>query len=543
MYFEFKLRDGEEEMEIGMKLLVVDDEYFFRKALIASIPLEEFGITECLEAENGEVALTLVSKERPDIIFADINMPKMNGLEFIEKVRSMECDAKIIIISGYDDFQYVKKGLRFDVKDYLLKPINEKELFEVLGKVIQAIKEKAMAEMDLCLLEQKVYRNEKIVDEYFIHKLLECRTREEYKFLQEQFVQMYCREFTFVSYSVIVIKMYEHDGEESGLYKFIVSNVMSEKIGGVVENKVYIADDMVIILAMGLTPKELKYMMEQMQECQNLFLNKLKLYTCVGIGNIKEHFWQIRESYLEALEAISSRFYWKENKIVLHGYYDVDRYVLDSKDKNMLERAIYEQNNIESQEILDKIILDIEKFKVSADTYQSIMKDLFDLFSEIKNREDFRLEISAKRDLDFLLLQGKSVINYLEMEDYLRCICKILCESREEKIIVYPEAVKKIIEIVEENYGDSGLSVDRIASDLFMNYNYLCVLFKKNVGYTINDYIMKTRMRKALEFLEKGTVQINELSEQCGYTSVSYFTKCFKKEFGIPPSKYIVHSK
>jgi two-component system response regulator YesN len=123
------------------KLLVVDDEPLVREGIVSLVPFEKLGINEIFQADNGLKAWEIVIKEFPDIILCDINMPKMNGLELASKVKDLYPNTKIAFISGYDYFDYAKEGIKIGVDDYILKPISSKDVFILVSKMIDKIKQ------------------------------------------------------------------------------------------------------------------------------------------------------------------------------------------------------------------------------------------------------------------------------------------------------------------------------------------------------------------------------------------------------------------
>jgi two-component system response regulator YesN len=118
------------------RLLVVDDEPLVRKGVVTLISFEELGIAEVMEASNGEEALEKVHSFDPHIILCDINMPKLNGLEFARFVKNEKPWIKIGIITGYDYFDYAKQALKIGVEDYILKPVSKQDIYEVLNKLV-----------------------------------------------------------------------------------------------------------------------------------------------------------------------------------------------------------------------------------------------------------------------------------------------------------------------------------------------------------------------------------------------------------------------
>ena len=123
------------------KLLVIDDEQLVREGIVSLIPFKELGINEIFQAEDGFKAWEIVVKELPDVILCDINMPKMNGLEFASKVKNLYPKTKIALISGYDYFDYAKEGIKIGVDDYVLKPISRKDVFTLVANLLDKVKQ------------------------------------------------------------------------------------------------------------------------------------------------------------------------------------------------------------------------------------------------------------------------------------------------------------------------------------------------------------------------------------------------------------------
>ena len=127
------------EVKVMYKLLVVDDEAIIIKGIRSFVNFEELSISEVFEASNGETALEIFQDERPDLILADINMPKMNGLDFAMAAKSLKPDVKIAIITGYDYFDYAVTALKAGIDDYVLKPVSKKDIQETLKNLIEKL--------------------------------------------------------------------------------------------------------------------------------------------------------------------------------------------------------------------------------------------------------------------------------------------------------------------------------------------------------------------------------------------------------------------
>ncbi|ANS74141.1 hypothetical protein AWM70_05745 [Paenibacillus yonginensis] len=136
------------------KLLIVEDEELIRSGIKRFVPFEELNIAEIYEAENGEEGLVIFQERKPDLVLLDINMPRMNGLDFAAKIKEWKPGVKIAIITGYDYYDYAVAALKLGVDDYVLKPVSRGDVFEVLGKLVQKFKDEVQQAEVLALLKE-----------------------------------------------------------------------------------------------------------------------------------------------------------------------------------------------------------------------------------------------------------------------------------------------------------------------------------------------------------------------------------------------------
>jgi two-component system response regulator YesN len=117
-----------------LKAIIIEDEVVIRRGIIQKVSWDKFNITEIFEASDGEMALKIIVREKPEIILLDINLPKMNGLELLKRVREQNIDSKVLVLSGHDEFSYAQQAIEYGIENYLLKPCSAKKIEEVLDK-------------------------------------------------------------------------------------------------------------------------------------------------------------------------------------------------------------------------------------------------------------------------------------------------------------------------------------------------------------------------------------------------------------------------
>lgn len=512
-----------------MRLLVVDDEYYFRKAMIQSLPFYELGIEECLEAEDGIQALSIVKEVNPEVILADINMPKMNGLEFIRQVREYNVETKIIIISGYDKFEYAQQAISYNITSYLLKPVDEEQLKEILKKVVIQINFERSKEA----VNSTNKKDKEEISQYFLKQLVHAKKKE-----QAQEAALKLHKLT-KGYLAVCIKPFTVENTEFKLIHFIITNVLNEKLSEVF-HAFYSAreEDLIVYVFGNIKKSDLLPLTNILKTAQEFVTNNYGFHTCIGIGSIREAVEFINCSYDEALKCVLSRLYWSENHIIdSTDEFNYDFHI-DKEITENLVAAVYKKDASVASNYLDTMFQSMKRENISVEQLRILMWEFLSQFESIIFDDKVNLEESIKiQCLDLIKLIHIS-FDYEEIRAKTYELCDLLCQKIEYKINGYPENVNRVLKIIEEEYGNPELSVSNIASRIFMNYNYLCVLFKKNLGVTINDYILKYRMKKASELLQNGGYKLNEIAEKTGFQNANYFGKCFKKEYGVSPSQY-----
>lgn len=160
-------------MEGILKVIIVDDEYLIRNLIKMKIDWEEVGMEVVGEAANAEQALELVDNLNPDIIFTDICMPSMDGIEFSKLVIERYSHIKIIIVTGYDDFEYARSSVRLGISDFILKPINSDELMQSLSKLRSIINSERNHEKEYNQLKKHVEESLPVLREKFLNQRVE----------------------------------------------------------------------------------------------------------------------------------------------------------------------------------------------------------------------------------------------------------------------------------------------------------------------------------------------------------------------------------
>lgn len=530
-----------------IKAMIVDDEYYFREALKKTVPWKELNIEVCAEADNGESAIVLVKQHSPNIILADINMPKMDGLEFIKQVKTFNKEIKIIIISGYDEFDYARQAITLGVQNYLLKPISEDEICQILLHLSNEIIKSQKVQSEDIQYKRKVNKNKTVAKQYYLNRLVQSKNSKENESMRKELIKLNYRlkNANYCAAAVIEIDFnWDISYEDHELWNFTLSNVLTEFLRDTLNYEICLDDNRrTILVCEFIHDKENSFTCQQQQIKEILFYaqgvlkRNFGFSVSVGIGKIYK-IEKLYQSYHNGVHVLENREF--DETETLEFFEDAaalqfENYYLPPQKKIQLLLYLGEKKKIELINLIKSVFEEMKIKRLTHDTWKIVAIDIL-----TPARRHMEKTISKENMEAFYLFEHVKTKKTIELEDYVISIYEEICDSKNTKEEVkVPDVIQRTLKFIEENYADSELNIDTIAKTVFVNYNYLCVLFKKTMGITINEYILKFRMQKAMTYIGDGVSLVGELSEKSGYANVNYFAKCFKKEFGVPPSKYI----
>ena len=497
-------------------ILIVDDEKIERRGI--KFLLKQIGVKlEIYEASNGKEALEFLQKNNVDILFTDIKMPFMDGIQLINEVKKNNMKNKIVIFSGYEEFEYAKFAAKMGVLNYILKPVDPKEFEETILRIIKDINKENEE-------KNRKIKNIDFMKEHILYSLVNGMKYEELmhktkNIMDLDFLKSYNRMFLiefncdFFGESEVDFEKFIH--EKIG-YEFqylnlnlrqalLIFNKMDNDINKIKEIGIYIHHvvydkfGMNCYLSIGQEIKDIRDISECFRKME-LTMERKFYYTDTYVFMDDEDF--------KNPEDVS------DDNIIQSIKQDIKLKNIDNlkKDFNLLCSKYSKENSI------SQIYL---KF-----TFSEILKELYKSMKDIKE-SDFKEDIARLyRSTDFTNVI--SVVN-----SYIDKMSQ--CETNNTSLVHKEiESVKKFI---LENY-EKDLSVDTLASNVCLAPSYLSYVFKKETGQNISKYIKACRMNKAKDLLENSYDKIVNISYAVGYRNVSYFCQSFRENFGISPQKY-----
>lgn len=532
-----------------IKIFLVEDEIIIREAIHKMIPWEEYGFTFAGEAKDGEMALPAIRSIRPDVLITDIKMPFMDGLALSRLVLKELPDTKIIIVSGYDDFEYARQAISLGVEQYLLKPVTKSAFIEVLEK----IREKYEKEV-----EQKDYfeKFQKDIREY------EKNTRRD-------FFEM------LVSGKAEPAEIYEKAGQLgidilSECYNLILFSVNSgEKKSGVVDAYTPEMDSLLTKIA-ALAQKNTDFLLFRNQMFSYAVLVKapkerIKERTKGCMDELAHMFEQEKERiewyichaapvdrlslvpkcYQEAMKAFALRYVGYSHVLPdgqadgKRGRTDVDLRVIDTDAVNpeMIR-------NFLCQALPDEVEGFVSNYfgLIGEDALKSL------LFCQYILLNVYFCVISFVQGLGFDKMQFQEELANLHVEqpgspakmreDVANMLSKAIAVREESTKGKYKTLIQTAVQFMEDNYMDESLNLNKVACAANVSANHFSALFSQEMKQTFIEYLTGLRMRKAKELLRCTDKRSGEIALEVGYKDAHYFSYLFKKTQGCTPSVY-----
>ncbi len=498
------------------RLMIVDDEDEERIGI--RFLLNKFGFSfEIEEAADGREALGKMGDFEPDILFTDVKMPFVNGIQLATEIRQEYPGLPIIFFSGYDDFEYVKQALSLQAVDYILKPVDPGEFMRTISTVLERLQDQ----------EEQDSRTQYFHRHFLLSRLLNG-------------VSLQKLEAGYGSQELDVLRRYtrlillEFDGDFFGKEVTSISDFagLFQEILPCPYEFLDINPSQGVFFLQDYDPDP--DCVRKIAQCIHLTVEKQygwKGY--LAVSEKLDHPDQIGPAFERTEESLGERFFYKDSYV-----YPMDANGQEKgsalADDGQLLQAI-EQGIICRDMAGVRKDVEILMDKCRSNGFQSYIYTRFVCANLLKLI--CQSLPSGKERLAGLVEQLYSCTRFADAETMIRT----LEDELEQQLEPDRESPRHMIQLVEqyirEHYEDV-LSLDILAEKVYLTPHYLSSIFIQEKGVGINKYIKTIRMDKARELLMKTNRKISDICIQVGYTNVSYFCRSFRNEYGVTPDQY-----
>lgn len=516
-----------------MKLLIADDEELTRVGLIDSLDWKSLGIEQIFQADDGINALNIARVHKPDIILSDVRMPRMDGIQLVERLEEILPDTSIIFMSGYSDKEYLKAAIKLKAINYVEKPLNPEEIKEAVLEAIERREHNLRTRQNenlysletashLAMLLTKPYKEN-------IEKICSLADELSLRLMPGS---------TFTTY-IVKLKTTEPDSRTLHDIRNDFTDYLSHYHLQVFYIQLHAVYHVFHILGSSM-PSPIAFSAAEAY-LKDQF-NMLGEYF-IGRGDTVTGITKAYHSYASAVVMLQSSFFFSPGTLLSASdrnepSADASTPVQPDDITKAFKDALLSKEQVICAELLSRLY---STFSESRIHLPNQVKDIYyKLFMSINDsRQILKLSHTSSENST-----EESISDYLEKcFTYQELHQKLTTKTEQffQNINSYvPEdsTIFLIKDYIGKHYADDALSIKEISEHVFLSASYVCTYFKNQTGKTLNQYLTEYRMEKAMQLLADARYQITDISSKVGYSNGNYFSKSFKKFTGLSPSKY-----
>ncbi|WP_078553865.1 response regulator transcription factor [Bacillus alkalicellulosilyticus] len=516
------------------KVILVDDEVFVRKGLRSLIDWQALGCEVCGEADNGEDAFQLIQEYNPDIVITDVRMPVVDGLELIKKVReTTDLNTQFIIISGYNDFSYAQQAVRYKVFDFVLKPIDQEELEETLGKLGEKLKGE----------KEERDKKQKALFEQAFTQLLEGRIHD--LVVEEWIKQSNISQSDYFYYVLVELNniLWKENDKSMKDLKDCIKDSIPFLIGE--KKEVFLYEQQNNALGLLISSDHLMKVQGDIHVFADKihhFISNRHLQATICVGSKIERVAEMKRTYDTANDIRNYKYILDENKpIIFEEVKEIS--VTYNELNNKLYSSLMDQIEENKVDIITEIIEEIfgefkSKMFAPKAVKTSINRLVYGVIQTINGMDGNENNLPTlktmirweEKNLDVKELKRVFTTFIVEAASYIQELRKDNMKGDIYKVKAY----------IENNY-HLNISLKSIANKYFMNPVYMGQLFKKTFGMYFKDFLLNIRIDEAKRLLRQTDMRVYEVADKVGFGSTDYFVTQFEKINKMTPTEYRNH--
>lgn len=540
-----------------LKIFLAEDEVVVRETIKRMIPWEELGFELVGEAADGEMALPLLIRQQPDLLITDIKMPFMDGLTLARLAKKEIPGLKVVILSGYDDFNYAKQAIGIGVEDYLLKPITKNALIERLSEIRSRYEHEKTQKEYYEKFQREMQAYEKNSSRDFFEALVggSMDMMEVYKRAEKLGLDIVAEAYNVLIFTMNCDENFSGQRDEYSSWEAESLELLENFFAGHSSAMLFRSN----IFSYGVL---LKGQRETIEENTRACVDEIRKILSrqdgrrewfLAVGQSVERLSQIQKSYHTASRAFSQRYLYDENIL----YYDEmetmehpggqaeteDNAYLQKVDVNALNPAILQKflsNGLqeETENFVKDYFYAIGQEPMESLVFRNyvILNVRFSVISFIKGLGCDTNEMESADTEEVLAESGKNMESAIA---YAKKMISQAIEIRDQNSGNKNRSIlRTAVDFIDSHYMDEEISLNTVANVANVSSNHFSALFSQNMGQTFIEYLTTLRMNKAKELLRCTGMRSSEIAGEIGYKDAHYFSYLFKKTQGMTPSDY-----
>lgn len=515
------------------RLMIVEDEPAISSGIVNSLPWEEWGFQISKVCSNGEEALEAIAVECPDLVLSDIRMPKMDGLELMKHLNKKYPHIRIVILSGYNDFQYLQTAIKNGVSDYLLKPTDIDEFEEVFRKMKK-------------LLDEDVERYLSDEEGRYLREQKRCNALiKGYGYNEEEMEQLFEGECRF---SVMFFYLEDSKKDRNANYHLMVQVLKALKnyqYSDSISGRFFLNYEERLTGILMFSPDEKEESLREKIEKQMEYVkSSTGICVSVGISSFCVDYQMLPQCYEQAKCCVGQKIFKEKKNVIM--YYeesletDFDYCTISFDDIKIMEYILKQ----EKYKLIGELDSTFSAFydRMISD-YDYINRICLELLFNI-SRKLLRCNVQMEKVMQelgyrYADIYRKDTLN--EKRDFLYlvfCEASKACKEKRGVNKKRSSLASAIREIVDKEFTSNKISLEYVAGKVHKNTAYISKIFKSEFECNFSEYVTKKRVEKSKELLSDPSLKIYEIAEALGWIDVSNYIKVFKKSCGMSPNEY-----
>lgn len=520
------------------KILIADDEYWTREKLRRMIDWQSYGLTLLEPAQDGEEVLSRMEEERPDILITDINMPYLNGVDLLKEVQNKYPDTIPFVISGYDDFEYVKEAFMAGSINYLVKPVSRIDLVNALIKALDIVAKRNSE-------KEEFLKASSLIQDREFSQLLEQR-----EMALTPDITMNSR-VDFTGAKLMLIKIHDMAGMAAS-FGYDVNHLsfqLKEKIQELVQiedmiifNHIYRSNEFILI-----SEAEGKVLEERARKIKEELGKITSSPISIVLNENTCSMDNIYQSYVQTVALLMTRIYTKESMVICgrEGLAAKEKVHNRISEAQMQElRTLWKSGN---RKAIQKMLFE-QIGMAHCDEQKWQYLEVKQTLRRIMNTWE---ECISGSNASYKSVEYEGMVEAAD-EAVEKLDGKYLCEILEEMIelaidAVSDHSVENTGQIIRQaaayidKYYYEPLTLSGLAEKYHVENSYFSRCFRKEMGENLIHYLSRTRIEKAKEHMRTGNTNLTEIAFMVGYDDYTYFNKVFRKMVGVGPREYRSH--
>lgn len=504
-----------------MKVLIMEDEMQTRQGIAEGVPWQTFGITEVYTAKNGEMGYEMARDHRPDIILSDIRMPRMDGITAAKRLRRVLPGCSLIFISAYPEKQYFKEAIRLKSVSFVEKPVDMGELENVLR---EAVEEQSRGKLQ-----------EEEREKAFLYSAQQLVTRlnrnrfESREACRRELMTAGIQADEYRLFATILVRYYRGaDREDEARWNYFCES--AEKKALLAPARVLAGQKQsdLIVFHLFMRREEELFSVRAWLKKETAQLRRIYILE----GSTQRSYMKLHESYNDAVLQVNRAFYLPYGELVSGGESDI---VMTLDLGGWMAEFTERLRTGRLQELPELLESYRQQILGRRKVHYTVIQEFYlYLYGEL----DRYMEQNARYAGEQRDAYTGALMKYGNFEEYHGALLAMLENMQSAGDADEDDIVARIRKYVAQNYRNPWLSIGEIAEAVKKSVSHVCVVFKRETGETLNQYLTETRMEAAKAYLDNPRNSVKAVARECGYTDSSYFTRAFKKYTGKTPSEY-----